>query len=59
MWAVEDHADFFHGDQAAADHFVEAGKHGFDVLLRFNDFDHDGEVLREAQDLVASWEEKP
>ena len=39
--AVENDADFFEGDEAAIDHFVEAGKDGVDALLNL-DFMDDG-----------------
>ena len=40
--AVEDDADFFEGDEAAFDHFVEAREDFFDALLRFDDLEDDG-----------------
>ena len=46
--AVEDDADFFEGDEAAVDHFVEARKNFLDALGRFDDFENDGEILRQA-----------
>src|SRR5882762_1570683 len=50
--AVEDDADFFEGDEAAVDHFVETGKNLFDALGGFDDFENDGQILRESQQLV-------
>src|SRR6266581_9116890 len=50
--AVEDDADFFEGDEAAIDHFVEAGKNFFDALSGFDDFEDDGKILGEAEELV-------
>jgi hypothetical protein len=50
--AVEDDADFFDGDEAAVNHFVEAGKNLFDALGGLDDFENDGQILREAKKLV-------
>src|SRR5216683_1268161 len=50
--AVEDDADFFEGDEAAVDHFVEAGKNFFDAFGGLDDFEDDGEILGEAQNFV-------
>ena len=50
--AVKDDADFFEGDEAAFDHFVEVGEDFFDAFLGFDDFENDGEILREAQEFV-------
>src|SRR5271156_1594682 len=50
--AVEDYANFFQGDQSALDHFVETGENGVDAFLRFDDLDNNGQVLREAKNLV-------
>src|ERR1700722_12848274 len=54
LWvrAVEDYADFFQGDQAAADHLVELGQDLFDALAGFDDFNDDGEILREPKHFV-------
>src|SRR5215470_8944278 len=50
--AVEDDANFFEGDEAAADHFVETRKNGFDFFCSLDDFDDDGQILRETEDFV-------
>src|SRR2546430_14428004 len=50
--AVEDDADFFESDEAAFHHFVQVGENSFDALDGFDDFKNDGEVLRQAQQLV-------
>ena len=50
--AVQDYADLFERDQAAIDHFVEARENFLDALDRLDDFEDDGEVLREAQKFV-------
>src|SRR6266852_1051463 len=50
--AVEDDADFFEGDEAAVDPFVEARENFFDALGRFDDFEDDGKILRQAQKFI-------
>jgi hypothetical protein len=46
--AVQNYADFFEGDQAAFDHFVELRQDLVDALLRFDDFENHGQILRQA-----------
>ena len=45
---VEDDANFFQRDEPPVDHFVETGKNLFDALGGLDDFEDDGEILREA-----------
>ncbi len=37
--AVKDNADFFEGDEAAADHFIEAGKNLLNSFVGFDDLE--------------------
>src|SRR5260370_14375564 len=46
--AVEDDADFFERDEAAVDHFVEAGKNFFDALPGIDDIEDDVDTFVEA-----------
>ena len=48
---VEDDTNLFKSDEAAVDHFVEAGKDFFDALGGLDDFKDDREILREAKQL--------
>src|SRR5712692_1427331 len=50
--AVEDDADLFEGDEAAVNHFVEAGKNLLDPLSGLDDFENDGQILRETKKLI-------
>src|SRR5712664_2509245 len=50
--AVENDSHFFEGDEAAFDHFVEAGKNILDTLGRFDNLEDDGQVLGQAENLV-------
>src|SRR3990170_124629 len=52
MRAVEDHANAFERDQAAADHLVQPGKQALDALGILDDLHDNGQVLRQAQYLV-------
>ena len=45
---VEDDANFFQSDESPVNHFVETGKNLFDALGGLDDFEDDGEILREA-----------
>src|SRR6266478_5303117 len=56
---VEDDADFLKGDEAAFDHFVEAGKNFLDALGGFNDLEHDGQVLGQTENLVGVIDARP
>ena len=52
MRAVEDDADFFERYQAAANHLVELGQDLFDAFRVFHNFDNNGQVLRQPENLV-------
>ena len=45
-----DDLDFFEGDEAAADHFIEQGQEGVDLFLAVHDFDDERKVLGQAED---------
>jgi len=40
-------------DEAAVDHLVKAGENFFDALSGLDDFEDDGQILREAEKLVS------
>src|SRR5712664_2913475 len=50
--AVENYSHFFERNEAAFDHFVEAGENFFDALGGFDDLEHDGQVLGQAENFV-------
>jgi hypothetical protein len=47
---IRNDADLFDGDQSFANHTVEFGEEGLDAIRGVHDLDHQGEVLREADD---------
>ena len=49
--AIVDHADFFHGDQAALHHLIECGEEFLDVFFGVDDFDDERQVHGEAKNL--------
>src|SRR5579859_6316103 len=49
---VENHANFFQRDQTAFHHFVQTRKNLLDPFGRFDYFDDDGKVLRQAKNFV-------
>src|SRR5690348_2598142 len=49
--AVSQYFHLLQGNEAAADHAVEDGEEGVDLLLAVDDLDDDRQVFREAQDL--------
>src|SRR6267378_5854637 len=50
--AIEDYADLFEGDEAAVNHFVEAGENLLYTLGGLDDFEDDRQILREAKKFI-------
>src|SRR6267143_2688256 len=57
--AIENYPHFLERDEAAFDHFVEAGKNFFDALDGFDDLEDDGQVLGQAESLVGVIDARP